>query len=176
MKYLFLIILIAGCVSQYNLGEFTYTTDDGYKIFNEDITYQFAYDIRETVKIPSNNEEKIREYLDTKYITVVQGGISEHYGYYDVIDYNVIIKLGSYLDIHQKRFTILNYSEFTETSEKVIFLRGPEIADKTSVDFDEETGFVFVNGKTDDDLIKASEKLFLIVFNIDEESFNDRKT
>jgi len=170
-----------GCVSQQPLLFI--------KIPGHPETYQFSYDVRESVKISSDGDEAIRNALlngDAVTFLINATEDSTVSGQYSVTATNIIQKLKSYqlysgkimggyfLYVYDNaRHVWLNDTSETtpQLQGAIVWLEGPSLVKGTSVDF--TNGMIYVRGDTYQNLVKAGDKLALIFMNVSEETLKN---
>ena len=172
---IFSVVAVSACVQQAEIKDI-YINGHGNQI------YQFSYDIRESVKIPSDNEREIRNLIAVSdKVTVIFNSTSgEDNAVFQVVVFNLAAKLPTYFSYEGKLLyiDILYYGEdglYNKSNSKAelptntkIRLLGPHTgAEEGSVRLDGNT--ITVQGTTPKNLVLAGDKLALVVMGIDEE-------
>lgn len=168
-------LLTIGCVSQQEPLMFI-------KIPGHPETYQFSYDVRETVKIDSIAPETIRSALlneDAVTFLINATEDSTVSGHYSVVATNIIQKLKTY-QLYSGRivndYPVYIYDDarrvwLNATGETTPDIRGAIIwldalANGTSVAIDD--GMIYVKGDSYENMARAGDKLALIFMNVSE--------
>jgi len=173
-----LALLAAGCVQQQAAITDIYVAGHGSQI------YQFSYDIRESVKVQSNDEDGIRGLVaDSGSLTIIFNSTAsgEEKSMFQRAVINTATKLPTYFSYEGRLLymDVLYYGEdgylYDKANERVelpahakILLLGPAAAAETSVTLDGNA--ITVQGTTERGFMLAGDKLSLIVMNITEES------
>ena len=181
MKFLFSIVivfLILGCIEQEPITKLK-IPEHPFQI------YEFSYDLRKSVKIKSNDETSIENLIrnSDKINIIFNGTNKKDNSEIAVSSFNIIEKLQTFYSYENKiinEFPTYYFENNTwkkstgeilenpDTSIAAIWFLGPNTgANETSVNIDKN--IIYIQGLTEKDLIKASDKFVLIVMGIEED-------
>ena len=176
---LFSVIFISGCIQEQEPVFFV-------KIPGHPESYQFSYNIRDTVNIESTYPQEVRNMIlqSDRIVFVINATESETSpGHYSVAATNIIQKLKSYQLYNGK--LINEYATYIYDNQETMWLNEsgeiqPDFtgaalwleigSDKTSVDAENDK--IYVRGISPEDMVKAADKLALIFMNIDKTTLN----
>ncbi len=187
MRQLFLILSIValvfatGCLQEQPLKEIV--------IPGQEAVYVFTYDIRESIKVASDNEKNIRSlFVDSASMNIVYDGSSnQDNAYFRVALINIGEKLRPYM-ANTGRFVEFNYYyyigdywynstddiiDMPNTTMATLILKGPETgATETSVRL-QDNNTIALQGTSYRNLTLAADKLSLIIFDVSREQLQN---
>ncbi|MBI4162322.1 MAG: hypothetical protein HY513_01455 [Candidatus Aenigmarchaeota archaeon] len=184
--------LVAGCVQDQPLKEIV--------IPGHNVVYLFTYDVRESIKVASDNEKAIRSlFTESSSMNIIyEGSSSRDNAYFIVALTNIGNKLRPYLE-NTGRSLDFNYYYYigdywyNSTDEIIgkpnlttptLVLKGPETgATETSVKLSEQTPLgvnalnntIVLQGTSYRNLTLAADKLSLIILDVTQEQVEQKK-
>ena len=176
-----LLIFFSGCIEQNN----NLPGEEIKEIMVEghgNQIYRFSFDIRESLKIASNDPAGIKELFSNSnaFIIVFDGSSEEDNAYFTVVLINTIDKMQTFASYEGELifFDTLYYEgeqwynrtggeiEQPDFVDPVIWLLGPSTgATETSVN--REGNIIYIQGTTYENLVKAADKFSLIFMGVE---------
>ena len=176
------LVLATGCLQEQPLKEIV--------IPGQEAVYVFSYDIRESVKVASDNDKTIRSlFVDSASMNIVYDGSSnQDNAYFIVALTNIGNKLRPYL-ANTRRSLDFNYYYYVgdywynstddiidrpNLTASTLMLKGPETgATETSVKLANNT--IILQGTSYRNITLAADKLSLIIFDVSQEDVANNK-